>query len=341
WYGAAGGVSYVGFWETSQTTNNHQFKTNWTFSNNLGNGFPKFVAEAAAHENGHAAGLSHQARWAPGSPPTLEDAYDNGQTTGAGQFSSHRISPTMGVGYNADRSTWRHGATNSNSSNTAQNDVLRIQQNNGMTYTNTATNTTGFFDAGIGRTTATATALPLTGNTINSTLAKGIITPLSSTDPNPIGTNNYTKDYFKFTVENGLTGNLNATLKSGYFTNNSGTTENPGWTLNATLRLLASDGVTQLAISNSSDYLENITINSLTAGTYYLEISSAGGFTDSYGNKYYDMGGYTLLGTFTPVPEPATVIVLAAGMLAAGGWLRRRTTATRPDSEPTTEQIAC
>lgn len=316
WFGAAGGVSFVGTWQNGYTSANSQYKTNWVFSNNLGNGFPKYVAEAAGHENGHAAGLSHQARY--NLAGVQQDAYDDGRDTG-GTSPNYFNSPTMGVGYYARRSSWRYGAIEGNNSNTAQNDVLRIQQNNNMPYAGS----TGFYDDSIGKTAATATTLPVTGTTINSTAARGVITPLSSTAPNPIGASNYTKDYFKVVVSSGQTAGLNVSLKSGIFTNNSGSTENPGWTLDATLRLLASDGTTQLGISNTSDYLENITVNNLAAGTYYLEVSSAGGLTDPYGNKYYDMGGYILLGSFTPVPEPVAVFAVAVSVFAAGGLVRR------------------
>ncbi|MGL4422485.1 MAG: hypothetical protein ACRCZF_17595, partial [Gemmataceae bacterium] len=170
WYSAgAGGVSYVGVASgTGDPSANGNvgagYKTNWAFPPNLSGGAPKSVAEAVAHEDGHALGLLHQARWNNG---VRQGAYDDGTNTG------FAIAPIMGVGYSTTRSTWRVGATDSNSSVTAQNDVLIIQANSGIR----ATTTSGFVNDGIGQTRATATALALTGNSINSNTAKGIISP--------------------------------------------------------------------------------------------------------------------------------------------------------------------
>jgi hypothetical protein len=320
WFGGGGGVSYISVAAGAGNTASNGgvgagFKTNWAFSDNLGAGTPKFVAEAVAHEDGHALGLQHQAKWtAPGG--TLVDAYDDGRINGVPNSAS--ISPTMGVGYYTDRSAWRVGATNSNSAVTAQNDVKVIQANNGMTLVSD----TGFVDTGIGHTLATATTIPVIGTTINSALSKGIITPLDSINPNPIGSNKYTVDVYKLVVGVGQTASLNVTLNSGRSTLVAGTADE-GATLNATLRLLNASGG-QIQISNGSTFTETIAASNLAAGTYFLEVSSAGGYTDSYGNTYFDMGSYFLSGTFVPVPEPTTIFAVSAAVMAVGGFVRRR-----------------
>ena len=285
------------------------YKTNWAFPNNLSGGNPKTVAEAVSHEDGHALGLSHQARWSGG---VLQSDYDDGTSTG------NAIAPIMGVAYSTTRGVWRIGATSSNSSPTAQNDLRVLQLNAGIQVANS----TGFIDAGIGRSFATATPLPLTGTSINSLLAKGVITPLSSTNPNPIGESNYTSDFFTFSVSAGAPKNLNVTLLSGRSTITAGVAD-PGATLNATLRLLDAFGV-EMAVSNTGVLSESITFNNLTEGTYYLKISSAGGFTDINGYGYFDLGSYTVIGTFAPVPEPTTILSLAGVSFIAIGWNRRR-----------------
>ncbi|HMP18107.1 MAG TPA: PEP-CTERM sorting domain-containing protein, partial [Gemmatales bacterium] len=75
--------------------------------------------------------------------------------------------------------------------------------------------------------------------------------------------------------------------------------------------------------------VENININ-LAAGTYFLEVSSAGGKFGSLGpnnnwdpSYYFDMGSYFLTGVI-PVPEPATIALFGISGLAVGIVLYRR-----------------
>ncbi len=58
-YSNAGGVAYIGSfnWDTDTPA--------LVFEDNLGNGFPKFTAEATSHEVGHALGLLHDGRSDP------------------------------------------------------------------------------------------------------------------------------------------------------------------------------------------------------------------------------------------------------------------------------------
>jgi hypothetical protein len=94
WYGSsAGGVAYVGGFTNSMPN------VAYVFENALGNGNPRYVAEAASHEAGHLFGLQHQAVWSGG---TLVEAYN----TGTGNWA-----PIMGTGYYADRTTWHRGLT--------------------------------------------------------------------------------------------------------------------------------------------------------------------------------------------------------------------------------------
>jgi hypothetical protein len=94
WYGSsAGGVAYVGGFTNSMPN------VAYVFENALGNGNPRYVAEAAAHEAGHLFGLQHQAVW---SGSTLVEGYNSGTGDWA---------PIMGTGYYADRTTWHRGPT--------------------------------------------------------------------------------------------------------------------------------------------------------------------------------------------------------------------------------------
>jgi hypothetical protein len=199
---------------------------------------------------------------------------------------------------NSTRALW--------ASTSFQNDVAILVNNPNMG---------GYVDSGVGHTRQTATALAMTGTAINFEQAKGVITP-NSTNPNPLGEGNYTTDFFSFAVGSEPV-NVNVTLRSGRSTLTPGVAD-PGATLDATLRLLDSNG-NLLQISSSGTFTETITANGLTAGTYYFQISSAG--ADPI---YFDMGSYFLTGTITPVPEPGLILLAGVAGLGLRSVVRRR-----------------
>lgn len=93
----AGGVAYVGAWGLS---NYSYYSPALVYYNNLGGGFPTYVAEAASHEMGHNLSLSH-------------DGYNDGTTT-TGYYSGHGSgyvswAPIMGVGYYNNVTEWSQG----------------------------------------------------------------------------------------------------------------------------------------------------------------------------------------------------------------------------------------
>lgn len=101
WYGhSAGGVAYL-----CTFTWNGDIPT-YVFENNLGNGDPKYTAEAISHEVGHTLCLSHQAKY-DANGVKLEE-YDPGSGSGATGWA-----PIMGVGYYQNLTTWRNGSTSS------------------------------------------------------------------------------------------------------------------------------------------------------------------------------------------------------------------------------------
>lgn len=302
-FGGAGGVSYVGVMHgTGGPAGKH---TNWAFVNRLG-GVSAFhnIYTASAHENGHAAGLSHQGDYTP-SAQVNEYSTNNGSGT---------IAPTMGVAYSAARGVWRSGRIGTT---TTQNDPRAILVANPTM--------TGFVNDGIGRTLGTATALPLSGGgTINNLLAAGIIVPASVTNPNPIGEANYTSGFFSFTTTGGV---ANIILNAGRQTITPGTPD-PDPQLDGTLRILDSVGGI-VAEANTASLGESININ-LAAGNYFVQVASAGGKQASTNGgawqaaQFYDMGSYFLTG-FVAVPEPATIALFGSGILATGiWWIRRR-----------------
>ncbi|MEX6502909.1 Ig-like domain-containing protein [Pseudomonas zhanjiangensis] len=90
----AGGVAYVGVWGRSDYHSKYQPAL--VYFDNLGNGFPPYVAEAASHEFGHNLALSHDG--------TNSQSYYSGH--GAGYVS---WAPIMGVGYYNNVTQWSKG----------------------------------------------------------------------------------------------------------------------------------------------------------------------------------------------------------------------------------------
>jgi hypothetical protein len=135
WYGSSGGgVAYVGGFYNSAPN------VGYVFENNLGNGYPKYVAEAASHEAGHLFGLQHQATWSGGS---LVEQYNSGSGSWA---------PIMGVGYSMPRTTWHNGATPFGASAFQDDLAILAGSNNGF----------GYRPDDFGSSLATASLLPIT-----------------------------------------------------------------------------------------------------------------------------------------------------------------------------------
>ncbi len=152
WLGSlAGGVSYVGSFTNSSPN------TSWVFSTNLGSGDPKYTAEAAAHETGHAFDLGHQSVY---SGTTKTNEYNPGTATKA---------PIMGNSYSAARGLWWLGQSGASSS-TIQDDVSIITN---------ATNGFGYRADDHGNTVGTSDALATAGTTI---IATGVIENIADVD---------------------------------------------------------------------------------------------------------------------------------------------------------------
>jgi hypothetical protein len=232
----AGGVAYVGGFY------NNASNVAYVFEDNLGNGNPKYVAEAASHEAGHTFGLLHQAVW---SGSTKTEEYNPGNANWA---------PIMGVGYYSSRTTWHQGPT-SNSPTQIQDDLAVLAN---------ASNGFGYRPDDFGSTTASAGALPTTSGNVNVA--------------GQIGRND-DWDFFEFSTGGGALdlslnvaqfgSNLDSVLE---LLNSAGQTilsSNPAATLGASLATTLAAGTYYVAVHSSGGY-GNL-------GTYTLTGSVPGG----------------------------------------------------------------
>lgn len=121
WYGASGGVAYVGSFNWGDGT------PCFVFSGLLGNN-TKNISEAASHEAGHTLGLFHQSTYNGSCVKTAE--YNPG--IGSGEIG---WAPIMGVGYSKNLTLWNSGPNSYGCSN-IQNDLEIISNNavNGFTF---------------------------------------------------------------------------------------------------------------------------------------------------------------------------------------------------------------
>lgn len=117
WYGQAGGVAFVGSFNWGDET------PVFVFSSLLQNN-PKFIAEAASHEIGHALGLNHQSRYR--ADCSMIEEYASGVGTGETGWA-----PIMGIGYYHNVTTWHYGPS-SLGCREMQDDIAVIQRNSSI-----------------------------------------------------------------------------------------------------------------------------------------------------------------------------------------------------------------
>lgn len=278
WLGSpAGGVSQVGSFYNSQPN------ISYVFPDELANGNAKFVAEAVAHEAGHAFGLQHQSEY--NGSTRVQEYSDNDPTTigddGPQNYSAQPKAPIMGDSYNAARGLWWKGQS-SISSTTIQDDLAVISgSSDGF----------GYRVDDHGSTQAAANPLTVSGSTVS---ASGIIE--RTTDA----------DVFSFQTGSGqisLAGHV--------------TTIGP--TLDMKLELRDAN-YNVVASAGSSNLSESISAN-VAAGTYYLVVLSQGNYGDlgqyTISGTISDLPTADAGGPYT-VAEGSTVVLSAAGSSGSG-----------------------
>jgi hypothetical protein len=177
-------------------------------------------------------------------------------------------------------------------------------------------------DDGVGHTLATATALPLTGSTVNAAFAKGSINSASQTNPQPLGVANYTTDFFKFAT-NGTS--INLVLNAGGDLITPGVAD-PGATFDGSFNII--DAMTDQVVGTStrdSSTLFYTFARLLPAGSYDAQVIDYGGYTSptEAATGYYTSGAYFFTGSggFVDTPEPTAFSILG---ISAFGLLGRR-----------------
>ncbi|MHB1036352.1 MAG: hypothetical protein ACYC0Y_17045, partial [Pirellulales bacterium] len=281
WIGNYGGVAYI------NSFTNYLANTVYIFSDNLGHGFAKYVAEATSHEAGHGFGLYHQSTYDGTGAKTNE--YNPGNTNWA---------PIMGVSYYAARSTWYNGT--STSATTYQDDVTVLSR---------SANGFGYRPDDHGNTVGTATALSVANN---QATGSGILTTTADVD------------YFSFTTGSGQVSftlnvaevgpDLDARLELRRATGEVIASADPSGSLTATVSATVSAGDYRLAVSSHGTY-GDVGQYSISGTVQTLVVDNA---TLPYSDTF-DRANSTVLGTTWT--EQQGDLAIANNQMAAGGAL--------------------
>jgi hypothetical protein len=268
--GRYGGISWVGSFAGGLPN------VAYVFPGNLGNGIPRYSAEASAHEAGHGFGLVHQSDYVNGSKLNEYSLgtyiYDPNLPGIQQPREPGTKSPIMGNSYFADRGLWWSG-TSSDGPNQIQNDLSVITSSfNGFGYRPDGPNN------------SFATAAPLTIDGSGVLRGQGVIEQMTD------------KDYFSFDSTGGLSSFLVDVAPFGAM-------------LDASVALYDSNG--NLITQSATDSLSEFISADLSPGTYDLVVSGAGNYGDI--GQYFISGA--LGGALVPEPAVGSVLLVTFVML--------------------------
>ena len=235
---ACGGVAYVNVFSYYSATTPDRYQPAWIFFDKLGNGYPKYVAEAVSHEVGHNLNLNHDG--------TASVGYYSGQGSGATGWA-----PIMGVGYNQPVTQWSKGEYSG--ANNLQDDITVIDAAGATLRVDDYPNTA-------------ASAAPLGGDA-SAVLQTGIIERNTDVD---VFTFSTTGGNVQFTVAAGAiasASNLDIAVKLLDASGNTVATVNPANSLSASLSATLAAGQYFLVI-------EGVGYGDLTTG--YSDYASLG-----------------------------------------------------------------
>ena len=288
WYSSSAGGVAKGDGFASFTTPAMVRRTSWVFPGNLNNGLPKTVADAAIHEAGHMFGLDHQPTF--NSSGSITQEYDTGNSLRA---------PNMGVAYSSQRGLWAIGPDNAGSANIDTNEFSVLNS------TGLFGNNFGLIPDEVGTTIVTAPQINLSSTKIRGVIGNNVV-GLASNDIDYYRLNLSTQSQVSINIDVAEFGPLLDTkltlldsLGSTFYTDDPPLTTSP---------------ISRAGLQSSFSGL-------LGAGTYYLGITSHGGFTYSLGTGasdrfLQDTGQYFITGLIVAVPEPQSIALCGIGLVA-------------------------
>jgi len=266
----AGGVAYIGVYGSSYY---EAYLPALVYYNNLGNGYPTYVAEAVSHEFGHNLNLSHDGRDAP-----YYESYYQGH--GANHVSWGAI---MGVGYYTNVTQWSRGEYAAG--NNIEDDLSLIGSRLGFRpddHGDMMSSATPLYVEADGSILVTT---PETENyQLPSSNNKGVIE--SGTDI----------DFFSINTNAGL---LDITIQPAWAAFYRNDLRGANLDISATLYNQAGEVV---ASSNPLDNTDAVISTTVVASNYYLAISGAGNAASPY-SDYGSLGQYFISGSIPMMIE--------------------------------------
>jgi len=278
-----GGIAWIGSfdWSTGEAA--------FVYANNLSDN-AKYIADAAAHEAGHALGVNHDGQ----STGTGTTEYYYGHGSGVTDWA-----PVMGAGYYANIVQWSNGAYYGA---TQKEDDLSIitTQNSGVTYAADEA----------GNTLATAAALRgVTAGGVTTVESWGVISGSGSRN-----------DVDVYRIDVGSGGSIDLTISSWTKVHVSGSAtpiyDASPFTMLDLSAVLTDAAGRVIAVSNDVGRLDAaISVAGLAAGSYYLVLDGVGwgdpmassptGYTE-----YGSLGQYMIRGSFSAGSAPAGVLAV-------------------------------